>query len=84
MNKKPQKAMERSMAGLRDSIFEMMEALRAGDVEEPVARTYAQLAITAIKSVEVQINYERLRLDSKVPGHLPEMRLTPPLKAVNE
>jgi hypothetical protein len=83
MKRTPTK-IDRTMAGLRDSLFEMMEMLKAGEVEEGVARTYSQLAITAIKSVEVQIDYERLRLDSKVPGHLPEMKLTPPLKVVNE
>jgi hypothetical protein len=81
---KTKKPIERSMAGLRDALFEMMEALRAGDVDEKEARTFSQLAISAIKATEVQIDYERLRLESKVPGHLPEMRLIPPLKAVNE
>lgn len=83
-NKPARKPIERSMSGLRDALFDMMEALKAGDVDEKVARTFSQLAISAIKATEVQIEFERLRLDSKVPGHLPDMRLTPPLKAVNE
>lgn len=78
------KKTDRTMAGLRDSLFDVMEKLQAGQIEDSTAKTYAALAMTAIKSVEVQIEYERLKLGSEVPAVLPEMKLTPPLKAVNE
>lgn len=75
---------DRSMSGLRDALFDVMEKLRAGNIDANQAKAFAALALTAIKSVEVQIQYEEKRLASEIPGHLPEMKLIPPLKAINE
>jgi len=80
----PRKKIERSMSGLRDALFEMMESLRAGEVDEKTARTFSQLAISAVKATEVQLLFEQLRQQKEVPPALSAMPLTPALKAVNE
>ena len=81
MKKKP---IERSMSGLRDALFDMMESLKAGEVDEKTARTFSQLAISAIKATEVQLLYEQLRQQKEIPAALSAMPLAPALKAVNE
>lgn len=76
------KPINRTAAGLRESLFDMLEKLKSGRIDAITAKTFAVLSMTILKSVEVQIDYERLRLESKVPAHLPEMKLVPPLDDV--
>ena len=67
---------ERTGSGLRESLFDQMERLRDGRVESMDARAFAALANALIKSVEVQITYEKL----KITGHaLPELDMVKPL-----
>jgi hypothetical protein len=70
----------RSAAGLREGLFEMLEQLRAGKVDVQTAKTYAALSMTIIKSVEVQLEYERMRIANEVPAHLSDMSLVPALE----
>lgn len=71
---------ERSAAGLRDVLFGAIEDLRAGRIDVAQANAISKAAETIIKSVDSQIDYERLRLDSKVPANLPNMPLVPRLR----
>lgn len=64
----------RSMNGLRGGILDVMEKLANGQISAPEAKAYAMLSMTVIKSVEVQVEYERLRLEQKV-GALPDLSL---------
>lgn len=71
---------DRSMAGLRDTLFDVLDALRNGDMDDREAMAAAKLGETILHSAEVQMDYERLILDNKVPAVLPDMALNPPLK----
>lgn len=76
---RPQKS-KRSAAGLREGLFEMLEQLKEGKVDVQTAKTYAALSMTIIKSVEVQLEYERMRIANEVPVHLSDMALVPALE----
>lgn len=69
------KKVGRDMDGLREALFDSLEKLLNGEIEATQAKAVATIALTVIKSVEVQIEYERLRIDSKVPAALPNMPL---------
>lgn len=70
-------AIDRSMDGLREALFDALDQLRAGTIDHIQARAISGVAMTIIKSAEVQIEYEQARLESKVPKNLPAMPLTP-------
>lgn len=71
------KKIERTMSGLRDAVFETMEETLAGNQPVEVAKAVGGLAQVIINSVKVQMEYEKMRLESEVPANLPEMRLLP-------
>lgn len=71
---------ERSASGLRDLLFQSIEDLRTGRIDVAQANAISKSAEAIIKSVEMQVNYERLRITSEVPGVLPAMPLVPRLK----
>lgn len=73
--KNPAISVERSAAGLREALFDTIDALRAGRIDVQQANAIAKSAETILKSVDVQISYERLRLDSKTMGDLGSMPL---------
>lgn len=60
-----QAAIDRSASGLRDVLFGTIEDLRAGRLDVAKANAIAKTAETILKSVETQIAFERLRMDSK-------------------
>jgi hypothetical protein len=70
------------MAGLRSTLFETIDQLRSGVIDDKTAKSVAVLSQTILNSAQVQMDYEKLRLDSMVPGSLPEMPLVPKLKGV--
>lgn len=72
---------DRTTAGLRDVLFQAIDDLRSGVIDDKKARSIAALSREIIASVEAQVAYEKLRLDSKVPGTLPEMALVPRIPA---
>lgn len=69
------KKVGRDMDGLREALFDALDKLANNEIESSHAKAAATIALTIIKSVEVQIEYERLRIDSKVPTSLPNMPL---------
>lgn len=79
---KQTKPIKRSASGLRESLFDMLELLRAGEVDVQTAKTYALLSMTIIKATEMQLQYEKMRLDSEVPSHLTDMSLVPPIQTL--
>lgn len=58
-------AIDRSASGLRDVLFGTIEDLRAGRLDVAKANAIAKTAEMILKSVETQIAFERLRIDSK-------------------
>ena len=68
---------ERSAAGLRDVLFQAIDDLRSGAIDVPTANAISKAAVAILQSVDTQIEFEKLKLDSKVPGNLPEMHLVP-------
>jgi len=52
-------AVERTSGGLRSALFDEIDALRRGDSNPARARSLAMLANTALKSVEVEIEYQK-------------------------
>jgi len=73
-------SIDRSAAGLRDALFGVLENLRDNKIDHQQARAAANVAQQIIKSAEVQMEFEVKKLESQLPQHLGEMRLTPPLK----
>lgn len=70
-----------SMAGLREHLFDVLERLKSGQINGQDAGAAAKVAHAILKSAEVQMTYEKMRLESALPGVLPEMALSPPLLA---
>jgi hypothetical protein len=66
-----------SSAGLRSHLFQELERLRSGESNPTQAKAVAVVAEKIIKSVEVQMQYEQLVHQDKLPanGSLPEMPL---------
>ena len=72
-------SIDRTSAGLRDMLFGVLEDLSSGKIDHIQAKAMAAVAQTIIKSVEVQLQFEQLRLADEIPAHMSPMRLTPPL-----
>lgn len=53
------KNMKRTSAGLRNVLFDEIDELRKGSSNPARARSLAMLANTALKSVEVEIEYHK-------------------------
>jgi hypothetical protein len=81
---KPRRIIPRSMAGLRDVLFETLEKLRDREMEADEAREMANVARVILESIEVQVDFEELKLESKVPQRLPEMHVVPAIAAAIE
>lgn len=71
----------RTGSGLREGLFDMMERLRDGKVDVGTAKTYAALAMTICKSIEVQLEYERMKVSKELPGELGDMTMVPALES---
>lgn len=72
--------MQRSVAGLREGLFSMLDKIAAGKVENATAKTYAHTAMTIVKSLEVQLEFERMRIAKEIPISLDEIALVPMLE----
>lgn len=70
---------DRSASGLRDFLFTQLERLRDGKIDVKTAGQFASIASVIVKSAELQLKFEEAKLESKVPQHLSEMRLVPPV-----
>jgi len=51
--------MTRTTGGLRSALFDEIDALRSGDSNPARARALSSLANTALKSVEVEIEFQK-------------------------
>ena len=66
---KTSKAITRTSAGLRNALFDEIDSLRNGASNPARARSLAMLANTALKSVEVEIEFHKYVSDvSKANG----------------
>lgn len=72
---------KRTGGGLREGLFDMMERLRDGSVDVGTAKAYAALAMTICKSIEIQLEYERMKIAKELPGELGDMTMVPALEA---
>lgn len=59
------KAILRDTSGLREVLFRTIEDLTAGKIDVASANAISKAADTILKTVDVQISFERLRLDAK-------------------
>ncbi len=77
MAKKRQQGTERTSAGLRDALFEVLDDLRNGDIEPSGAKAVAGLAREICSTVKLELEVARLRevnpaaADAIVPAPLP-------------
>ena len=71
---------KRSGSSLREGLFDMMERLRDGKVDVGTAKAYAALAMTICKSIEIQLEYERMKLSKELPDQLGDMTMVPALE----
>jgi hypothetical protein len=70
-----------SMGALRQTLFETLQKLKEGKLSYQDAGAVAKVANAILKSAEVQMEFERMRLNNEVPANLPDMPLTPRLKS---
>jgi hypothetical protein len=70
-----------TMASLRRQLAETLAGLRSGKVDVATAQTICKVAHAILKSAEVQMQFERMRLANEVPANLPEMPLSPRLRS---
>lgn len=80
MSKENSEAEPLTMASLRRQLAETLIGLRAGKIDVATAQTICKVAHAILKSAEVQMQFERMRLANEVPSSLPEMPLSPRLK----
>ncbi len=52
-------SVERTSAGLRDALFEQLDALRAGNLTPLAANSFARLADQIIRTVELELTVEK-------------------------
>lgn len=76
------KPIDRTNSGLRDTLFEQLERLRDGTIDHWQAKAAADLAKEIISSIHVQLKFEEMKQQDRVPQHLSEMHLVPPLKKI--
>lgn len=73
---------KRTSAGLRELLFEMIDGVRSGKIDDKTARTVATLAGSILKSVEVEINFRaqvmRGQLTQEAIGDMPLASLPSP------
>ena len=75
---------ERSAVGLREALFDQLEKLDSSEISSQQASAFSKLAAEIIKCTEMQLRFEKMRLESQVPSNLPEMNLgESPLKALS-
>lgn len=57
---------ERTTAGLRNALFDELEALRSGESDPPKSRATALLANTILTSVQVEVEFHKYLLERDV------------------
>lgn len=75
---------KRTSAALRELLFEMIDGVRAGTVDDKTARTVATLSASILKSVEVEIQFKAQLLAGKINaaeiGDMELASLPPPIE----
>ena len=61
-------SIKRTSSGLRNALFDEIDALRRGESNPARARSVAALASTALKSVEVEIEHHKYVADFSKSG----------------
>ena len=75
---------ERSAVGLREALFDQLEKLDNSEITTQEATSFSKLAAEIIRCTEMQLRFEKMRLESQVPSNLPEMNLgESPLKTLS-
>ena len=75
---------ERSAVGLREALFDQLEKLASSEISSQEASAFSKIASEIIKCTEMQLKFEKMRLESEVPSNLPAMNLgESPLKALS-
>lgn len=59
---------ERNSSGLREMLFEQIDGVRNGSIEPRKAKTIASLAMTIIKSVEVEMQFREQQAELRKLG----------------
>lgn len=79
MSEAAMKIIPRTMAGLRDALYDVLEKLRDGKMTHLDARQMAGVAKVIIDSVDTQLQFERMKLVDEVPQQLSDMNVVPPI-----
>ena len=67
---------KRTAAGLRELLFEMIDGVKAGKVDDKTARTIATLAQSILNSMEVELQFRVLAASGKIiPSDIGELPL---------
>ena len=70
----------RTLAGLRESLFDAIDGLRGGTLDTETARAIAELGKGIITSASLQLDYERAWADKKISDKLRAVELVPTLE----
>jgi hypothetical protein len=71
------KEIGRTMSGLREALFETLDQLRAGKIQPGQASAIVGVANSLLKTVSVQLQFEKLKNEQKAPARLTDMPLVP-------
>ena len=66
---------KRSAVGLREALFDQLEKLGSSEIGPQEASAFSKLAAEIIRCTEMQLRFEKMRLESQVPSNLPSMNL---------
>lgn len=75
----PTRVIQRSGAGLRDAMFEVLERVRDGHMDKAEAMAMANVARVIIESAELQMEFDANVKDNTLPPTMGDMPMVPAL-----
>lgn len=72
------KKLSRTLAGVREALFDALDALRNGSMEPAAARATVDLCKGIVDAASLQLDYEKAYGEKKIGNALRSIELVPP------
>lgn len=72
--------LNRTLAGVREALFDQIDALRAGTADTETSKAVAELAKGILDSAKIQLEFEKAWADKKIADKLRAIELVPSLE----